>query len=122
MLVRAFEHVAVVSFDGGKIFLKPGEVLDFTSSRDAGEDMIDAEEKSALGEIHQQGDQVVAPTQELRMLPLAQVVNANVSFGAARHSASEFFANEEIGMPPQFFRTFYRIMVGESEQAHTALP
>lgn len=56
------------------------------------------------------------------MLPLAQVVNANVSFGAARHSASEFFANEEIGMSPQFFRTFYRIMVGESEQAHAALP
>lgn len=61
MLVRAFEHVAVVGFHGGKIFLKPGEVLDFTSSRDARKNMIDAEEKSALGEVHQQGDQVVAP-------------------------------------------------------------
>ena len=50
--------------------------------------MIDAEEKPALGEIHQQRDQVVAPPQELGMLPLAQVVHADVSFGAARHSAS----------------------------------
>ena len=56
------------------------------------------------------------------MLPFAQVVHANVSFGSARHPASEFFANEEIGMAPQFFRTLYRVVVGEGEQVHAALP
>ena len=71
VLVGAFEHVAVVSFHGREIFLKPGEILSRAFSRDAGEDMIDAEEKSALGEIHQQRYHIVAPPQELRMLPLA---------------------------------------------------
>jgi len=56
------------------------------------------------------------------VLSLRQVENPNVSFGSTRHSASEFFANKEIGMPPQFFRTFYRVVVREGEQVHAALP
>ena len=54
------------------------------------------------------------------MLPLAQIVNANVSFGSARHPASELFAHEEIRMMPQFFPTFYRVVVRKSEEAHAA--
>ena len=45
-----------------------------------------------------------------------------MNFGTARHPASELFAHKEIRMLPQFFRTFYRIVVGEGEQVHTALP
>src|SRR5580700_6458310 len=119
VLIRAFEHVAVVRFHGGKILLKPGKILGLAPSGNARKNMIDAEEKPALGEIHQQRNQVVAPAQELVVLPLVQVVNADMSFGPARHSASEFFANEEIRMPPQSFRAFYRVVVGEGEQVHT---
>lgn len=55
------------------------------------------------------------------MLPLAHVVNTDMGFGTARHSASNFLAHEEIGVVPQFFRAFYRVVVGESEQGHPAL-
>src|ERR1700735_188035 len=55
------------------------------------------------------------------MLALAHVVNANMSFGTARHSASNFLPHEEIGVVPQFFRAFYRVVVGEREQSHSAL-
>lgn len=61
VLVRAFEHVAVVRFNGRKVSSEPLKILGLAPSGDARKNMIDAEEKSALGEIHQQGDQVVAP-------------------------------------------------------------
>ena len=107
VLVRALEHVAVVRLDSRKVPSKPFKILGLAPSRNARKNVIDAEEKPALGEIHQQRDQVVAPPQELDVLPFTQVVNADVSFRPTRHSASEFFADEEIGMSPQFFRTFY---------------
>ena len=58
--------------------------------------MVDAEEESALGEVHQQRDQIVAPLQELRVLALMEVVNANMDFRTAGHPARQLLAEEEI--------------------------
>ena len=55
------------------------------------------------------------------MLPLRQVVNANVSFGAAGHSAGQLFTHKEVRMVPQFFGTLYRVVIGKSEKIHAAL-
>ena len=55
------------------------------------------------------------------MLPLANVVHADVRLGPAGHPASEFRAHKKVCKVPEFFRTFYRIMVGKGEQIHPAL-
>ncbi len=81
--------------------------------------MIDAEENSSLGQVHQQGNQIAASSQKLVVLSLAHVVNADVSFCPAGHPASEFRADEEIRQVAEFFRTFYRVMVRKGEQIHS---
>lgn len=82
--------------------------------------MIDAEENSSFGEIHQQGDQIAASSQQLVMLPLAQVVNTDVSLGPAGHLAGEFRTHEEVRQVAEFLRAFYRVVVGKGEQIHSA--
>jgi hypothetical protein len=54
------------------------------------------------------------------MLPFAHVVNADVGLSTAGHFAGEFRADEEIRQVAEFFRTFYGVMVRESEQIHSA--
>jgi hypothetical protein len=82
--------------------------------------MIDAEEQSALGEIHQQRHQIVAPLLQLAVLPLADVVYSDMHFRAAGHTASQLFTQEKVGVPPQFLRPFDGIVVRKREQAHPA--
>ncbi len=86
-LVGAFEHVAIARFDGGKIFLEPGEILALAAAGDAGENVIDAEEEAALGEVHEERDDIVAALLQLRVLAIGDVVHADVDFGAAGHLA-----------------------------------
>jgi hypothetical protein len=83
--------------------------------------VIDAEENSALGQVHQQGNQIAASSQELLVLPLANVVHADVRLGPAGHAASEFRAHKKVCKVPEFFRTFYRVMIGKGEQIHPTL-
>ena len=52
------------------------------------------------------------------MLALMEVVDANVDFRTAGHPAGQLLAQEEIGMLPQLFRPFNRIVVGEREKIH----
>lgn len=120
LLIRALQHMAIANLDGRKIFLEPGEVFELTAAGDAGENVVNAEEKPAFGEVHEQRDKIAAPLLQLQVLPLAHVVNADVHFGAARHFASEFFADEKIGMPAQLFGAFDGIVIGESEELHAA--
>jgi len=86
-LIGAFEHVAVARFDGGKIFLEPGKVFALAASGDGRENVIDAEEEAALGEIHQERDEIVATLLQLLVLTVGDVVHADVDFGAAGHFA-----------------------------------
>jgi len=53
LLVGAIQHVTVLYLDGRKIFAEPIEILQFAPSGDAGENVIDAEEEPALGQVHQ---------------------------------------------------------------------
>jgi hypothetical protein len=119
-LIGTFEHVAIARFDGRKIFLEPGEIFALAAAGDAGENVIDAEEQAALGEIHEQRDEIVAPLLQLLVLAVGDVVHADVHFGAAGHFAGEFFADEKIWVLAQWFGAFYGIVVGESEQIHAA--
>jgi len=54
------------------------------------------------------------------VLSLAHVVNADMNFGAARHLAGEFFADEEIRMAAQLFRAFDGVVIGQGEEIHAA--
>jgi hypothetical protein len=114
------EHVAVPRLDGGKIFFKPAEVVPLTRAGKTRKHVIDAEEELALAQVHEQSDKIVASLLKLNMLPLGDVVDADVHKRAAGHNARNLFANEEIAMPTQCFRAFNRIVVGEREQVHAA--
>lgn len=54
------------------------------------------------------------------MLPLAHVVNTDVRLGPAGHLAGEFRADEEVRQVAEFLRAFYRVVVREGEQIHSA--
>ena len=120
LLIGAIEHVAILNFHGRKILLEPDEVFEFAAAGDAGKNVIDTEEEAALGEIHQQRDEIVAPLLQLYVLAFAHVVNADVHFRAGGHFAGEFFAHEKIGMLAQLFGAFDGIVIGEREKIHTA--
>ena len=79
-----------------KVFLEPFEVFALAAPGEAGEDVVDAEEEAALGEIHQQCDQIIAALLQLQVLAFGDVVDADVHFGAAGHFAGELFAHEKI--------------------------
>ena len=49
--------------------------------------MVDAEEEAALGEIHEERDEIVAALLQLLVLTVGDVVHADVHFGAAGHFA-----------------------------------
>jgi hypothetical protein len=80
--------------------------------------MVDAEQDSSLGEIHQKRDQIVAPLLQLRVLALVKVVNPDVDFRAARHAAGQLLAQEEFRMLPQTFGAFDRVVIRQREQIH----
>ena len=82
--------------------------------------MIDAEQEAALGKVHEQCDEIVAALLEMKVLPLGNVVNADVNLRAAGHAAGELFAQEKIRQAAKFFGAFNRIMIGESEKIHAA--
>jgi hypothetical protein len=117
-LIGALKHVAIADFHGGKIFPEPGEVFEFAAAGDARENVIDTEEEPALGEIHQERDEIVAALLKLYVLALGYVVNPDVHFGAAGHFTGEFFADKKIRMLAQLLGAFDGIVIGEREKIH----
>jgi len=118
VLIGTLEHVAIADFHGGKIFPEPGEVFEFAAAGDARENVIDTEEEPALGEIHQERDEIVAALLKLYVLALGYVVNPDVHFGAAGHFTGEFFADKKIRMLAQLLGAFDGIVIGEREKIH----
>ena len=55
------------------------------------------------------------------MLALGDVIDADMSFRAARHRAGDFFADEEIRVAAQLFRAADGIVIGQRDQVHAAL-
>lgn len=115
------EHVAVPRLNGGEILFKPAEVVPLTRPGKTREHVIDAEEELPLAQVHEQSDEIVASLLKLNMLPLGDVVNADMRERTAGHEAGNLFADEEVSMPAQRFRAFNRIVVGQCEQIHAAL-
>jgi hypothetical protein len=113
--------VAIASLDRWKIFSEPREVFALARAGKIREDMIDAEKKPALGKIHKQRDEIVAPLLEVSMLAFGDVVDANVDLGSAGHPAGELFTQEKIRKAAKFFRAFNGIVIGEREEIHAAL-
>ncbi len=65
--------------------------------------MIDAEEQPALAEIHQQRNQIVPALQELSVLALMEVVNADMDFRTAGHPARQLLTEEKSRQMAQLF-------------------
>ena len=87
----------------------------------AGKNMIHAEEKLLFRQIHHQGHEVSAPTLDPAVIALAQIVDADMHFGAAGHPAGHFFADEKVCMAAQHFRRINGIVVGEGNDGHAQL-
>ena len=120
LIVGPLQHVAVLDFKCREVFVEPLEVFQFATPGDAGEHVVDAEEDPFLAQVHQQRHQIAAALQQLPVLLFADVVDPDVHFGAARHSAGQLFADEEIRLAAQLFGAFDRVMVGQREQIHPA--
>jgi hypothetical protein len=118
--IGPFKHVAIASLDRRKIFAEPREIFALARAREIRENVIDAKKEPALGKIHEQGDEIVAPLLEMCVLALRDVVDADVDLGSAWHPAGELFTQEKIRQTAKFFRAFNRIVVGKSEEIHAA--
>ena len=56
------------------------------------------------------------------MLPLMEVVDANVDFRTAGHAARQLLAEEEIRIATQWLGAFDRVVIGQREKIHAAAP
>ncbi len=69
-----------------------------------------------------QAYQIVAAAANFGVLPLGQVIDANVDLGPAGHRASDFLADKEVRVLPQFLGAADGVVVGQRDQVHAALP
>ena len=77
--------------------------------------MIDAKEQPVLGKINQQRNQIIPSSLNFNVLPLAQIVNADVRDRSARHRAGHFFTDEKIRVPPQRIAAINRVVIRQRE-------
>ena len=112
--------MAVARFDSGEIIAKPGEIIAGALVRQAREHVVHAEEEAALGEIHEQRDEIIAALLKLVVMLFGDVENADMNFRAAGHETSKLLAHEEVGISAQCFGAFDRIVIRERDKIHTA--
>ena len=87
----------------------------------AGKYVVHAEEKLALGEIHQQRHKIAAAALNFHVIPFRDAIDAEVCLCAARHCHGNFFAEKEVGMLAEGFRTVDGIVVRQGDDGHAAL-
>src|SRR5262249_20837522 len=97
---------------------KPREIISFATPGQAREDVVDAEEDLALGQIHEQGDEIIAAALNLNVVAFADAVNTDMQLGTAGHPDGYFFAEEEVGVTPEGLGDFNRVMVGDGNDGH----
>ena len=119
--IRLLPHLAVANFKCRDVGGKPMKIIFVALSSKAGKNMIHAEEKFLFCQVHHQRHKVSAPTLDLAMISLAQVVDADVDFCAAGHPAGHFFADERVRMAAQHFRCVDGIVIGERNEGHAQL-
>ena len=113
------EHLAAARLDRGEIFLEQREIFAVAAPRERRKHMMNGEQQAALGDVGEQSPQVIAPALNLRVLPIRNVVNADVRDAAAGHHAGDFLADEKIGPMPQAFRGSDGVMIGHGDQIHS---
>ena len=104
-----------------KIARKNGEIVFRARAGEAGIEVIHRNEQAAFDRIREQALDVRAAALQFDMVVFADSINAGVHFGAARHGAGDFFAEEEIGIAAQFFHRVDRIVIGNGDEVHAAL-
>jgi hypothetical protein len=82
--------------------------------------VVDAKKQLPLREIHQQRDEVAGAALNLQVVALAEIVDAQMSFGSAGHSHGDFFAQEEVRQRPQCLGTFNRVVVRDGDGRHAS--
>src|ERR1700737_1143058 len=71
-------HLAVTRFERRNIGSEPVKIALVAAPGQPGENVVHAEEKSPLGEIHHQGNEVIAAALKLHMVTLANIIGADV--------------------------------------------
>ncbi len=81
--------------------------------------MVHAVEELLLVQVRHQARQVVATPLDLHVLPLREVVDADVQLVATRQAAGHFLAHEEIGVPAKSLCGVDRVVIGDRNQIHS---
>jgi hypothetical protein len=110
--------VSVAGLDGWKSGLEQGEVLGSAPARQAGKDVIGAEEEVLVGQPGEEGFKVVTAPLEFNVIALSDVVHADVQLGSAGYRAGHFFAEEEVGLGAQRLDGLDGIVIGDGDQVH----
>src|SRR5579862_531737 len=118
MLVRPLQHLAVSRLNGGKAAGELFEIAVRSGTRQAGKNMIHAEEQALFVQIRQQRRRIVAAPLKLEMVPFFDRVHAHVEMRAAAGGTAHFFAQKEVLVLPQWFDRVNRIVIGHGYQVH----
>ena len=83
--------------------------------------MIYGNEQLIFDRIRQQALDVMAAPLQFDMVVFPDSIDSGVHFSTARHSACDFFTQEEVRIVPQFFNGVYGIVVCNRHEVHAAL-
>src|SRR5215471_9264675 len=111
-------HLTVTGLESRDIRGKPGEIFHLAAAGESGKDVVDAEEDLALGQVHEQRDEVFAPALNLAVVTLADGIDTHMEFAAAWHLHGDFLADEEVGVTAERLGHFDRVMVGDGDHRH----
>ena len=82
--------------------------------------MIKAEKQILFAQVCHQREEIVAPSLQLDVLTLGDVIDAHVEFCAAGTCARHLLAQKEIRVTPQSFGGIYGIVIRNCDQIHPA--
>ena len=83
--------------------------------------MIGTEKKLALGEVHQQRNEIVSAALNLKVLAFRDPINTHVHLGAAGHLNGDLLAEEEVRVAAQDLCGVDGVMIGYGDDGHAHL-
>jgi hypothetical protein len=114
-------HLAIANFVGRDVGGEPGEVVFDAAAGEARENMVDAEEEFTFGEVHKERYKIAATALNFEMITFRDAIDAEMHFGAGGHGDGNFFAEEEVGIFAEGFRSFDGIVVGDGDDGHAQM-
>src|SRR6266481_8863182 len=88
-------HLSVACLKRWDVGLKPMEVFFFAAARQPGENVIGAEEKLTLGEVHQQRDEIASAALNLDVVAFGDAINTYVHLSPTGHPNGDFFIRKK---------------------------